>query len=128
MVTPNKIFERFLTDLATCDIDKIMRNFTADSQWQNVPHTPAVGLSEIRSTFSTIVSRSSQIRWDVVSASFEGSRGWIERVDRFWIDQDEYAVRCNGVFDFDVESGSILSVRDYVDLGEWRSRLGKAEL
>ena len=37
-------------------------------------------------------------------------------------------MRCNGVFDFDLETSSILSVRDYVDLGEWRSRLSKAKL
>ena len=128
MTNPNEIFETFLISLESCDIDRILQSFTEQSSWQNVPHVPAVGLSEIRAAFESIVQRSSRIQWDVVSSAFEGSRGWVERVDRFWIDGIEYAVRCNGVFDFDVESSSILSVRDYVDLGEWRSRLADANL
>ncbi len=128
MSNPNEIFETFLDSLESCDIDRILQSFTEKSRWQNVPHEPAVGLSEIRAAFESIVQRSSRIQWEVVSSAFEGSRGWIERVDRFWIDGTEYAVRCNGVFDFDVESSSILSVRDYVDLGEWRSRLADAKL
>ncbi|MEC8974718.1 MAG: limonene-1,2-epoxide hydrolase family protein [Actinomycetota bacterium] len=128
MPTSNKIFETFLRDLESRDLDRIMQNFTEVSQWQNVPHPPAIGLSEIRTTFETIVDRSSKIRWDVVTSSFEGTRGWIERIDRFWIDGSEYAVRCNGVFEFNVETSSISSVRDYVDLGEWRSRLVEAKL
>ena len=128
MSNPNEIFETFLDSLESCDIDRILQSFTEKSSWQNVPHVPAVGLSEIRAAFESIVQRSSRIQWDVVSSAFEDSRGWIERVDRFWIDGIEYAVRCNGVFDFDVESSSILSVRDYVDLGEWRSRLADAKL
>ena len=39
------------------------------------------------------------------------------------IDGDEHAVRCNGVFDIDGD-GRLLAVRDYVDLGEWRDRVG----
>ena len=128
MTNPNEIFETFLNSLESCDIDRILQSFTEQSSWQNVPHVPAVGLSEIRAVFESIVQRSSRIQWDVVSSAFEGSRGWVERVDRFWIDGIEYAVRCNGVFDFDVESSTILSVRDYVDLGEWRSRLADANL
>ena len=128
MTNPNEIFETFLNSMESCDIDRILQSFTEQSSWQNVPHVPAVGLSEIRAAFESIVQRSSRIQWDVVSSAFEGSRGWIERVDRFWIDGIEYPVRCNGVFDFDVESCSILSVRDYVDLGEWRSRLADAKL
>ena len=128
MSNPNEIFETFLESMESCDIDLILQSFTEQSSWQNVPPPAAVGISEIRSTFETIVRRSSQIKWDIISSSFEGTRGWIERNDRFWIDQPEYSVRCNGVFDFDLETSSILSVRDYVDLGEWRSRLGNAKL
>ena len=128
MVKPVEIVESFLNTLPSMEMDKIMSFFDDRSSWQNVPHPAAVGISEIRSTFETIVRRSSQIKWDIVSSSFEGTRGWIERNDRFWIDQTEYSVRCNGVFDFDLETSSILSVRDYVDLGEWRSRLGNAKL
>ena len=69
-----------------------------------------------------VLRRSDRVRWDVVSESYGDRRAWVERVDRFWIDGSEYAVRCNGVFEFDRDSGLITEVRDYVDLGEWRER------
>lgn len=128
MSKSTEILETFLTSMQSCDIDKVMGSFTNESLWQNVPHLPAQGLIEIRTMFETIMRRSSRIQWDVVSASFNGERAWIERVDRFWIDGTEYAVKCNGVFDFDSSSSSIQSVRDYVDLGEWRSRLSQAQI
>ena len=128
MSNPNEIFETFLESIESCNIDLILQSFTEKSSWQHVPDPAAVGISEIRSTFEPIGRRSSQIKWDIISSSFEGTRGWIERNDLLWIDQTEYSVRCNGVFDFDLETSSILSVRDYVDLGEWRSRLGNAKL
>jgi limonene-1,2-epoxide hydrolase len=128
MPKSTEILETFLRSIHSCDIDKVMGSFTNDSTWQNVPHLPAQGLIEIRTMFETIMRRSSKIQWDVVSASFDKDRAWIERVDRFWIDGTEYAVKCNGVFDFDSSSSSIQSVRDYVDLGEWRSRLSQAHL
>ena len=31
---------------------------------------------------------------------------------------------CNGVADVDPAAGLIVAFRDYVDLGEWRARLG----
>ena len=73
-----------------------------------------------------ILQRSERVQWDVVTAAFAEHRAWIERVDRFWIDGVEYAVRCNGVIDLDSESGLIKELRDYVDLGEWRERLRSA--
>ncbi|MDG1846102.1 MAG: limonene-1,2-epoxide hydrolase family protein [Acidimicrobiales bacterium] len=128
MSKSTEILETFLASMQSCDIDKVMGSFTNDSLWQNVPHLPAKGLIEIRTMFETIMRRSSKIRWDVVSASFNKDQAWIERVDRFWIDGTEYAVKCNGVFDFDSSTSTIQSVRDYVDLGEWRSRLSQAQL
>ena len=59
----------------------------------------------------------------MVTEAYTADRAWLERIDRFWIDGAEYAVRCNGVLEFDEESGLISELRDYVDLGEWRSRL-----
>ena len=52
-----------------------------------------------------------------------GETGWYERVDRFWLAGEEHAVHCNGVFEVDAGAQTVRSVRDYVDLGEWRSRI-----
>jgi hypothetical protein len=49
--------------------------------------------------------------------------GSVERLDRFWLQGEEYAVACHGVFSVDMASRTVISVRDYVDLGEWRQRV-----
>ena len=100
--------------------------FTPGGTWQNVPHPPAVGPAAIEAMLAPILRRSERVRWEVVTASFADDRAWMERVDRFWIDGVEYAVRCNGVIEVDSTTGLISAWRDYVDLGEWRRRLAAA--
>ena len=89
---------------------------------------PQKGIEEITLMFSPIINKSSKVQWDILNASYEENRAWLERVDRFWIDNIEYSVQCNGVFEFDLLNGKIITVRDYVDLGEWRERLSKSQL
>ena len=128
MVKPVEIVENFFEVLSSRNLEQILLFFDERSVWQNVPHPPAIGVKGISEMFHTIVHRSSRIQWDIKTASYEVDRAWLERIDRFWIDGVEYAVECNGVFDFEIENSIIISVRDYVDLGEWRERLTEANL
>ena len=128
MVKPVEIVESFLDTLSSMEMDKIMSFFDDRSSWQNVPHPQATGSKEIAQMFRPIITKSSSVRWDLINAVYEGEKAWLERIDRFWIDDVEYSVQCNGVFELDTVNGIILSVRDYVDLGEWRGRLAQAEL
>ena len=128
MIKPVEIVESFLHALSIRDMGLIMSFFDEDSSWQNVPHPSSKGIEEITLMFSPIINKSSKVQWDILNASYEENRAWLERVDRFWIDNIEYSVQCNGVFEFDLLNGKIISVRDYVDLGEWRERLSKSQL
>lgn len=126
MNRPAQIVRGFLSAIATREIGSVLAHFSADASWQNVPHPKAVGQEELSAMLGPILQRSSEVRWDIVSASYTEDRAWLERIDRFWIDGVEYAVRCNGVFEFDLDAGVITEVRDYVDLSEWRDRLSMA--
>ena len=114
---------RLLACLQARDARGAAACFTDEGTWHNVPHPPAVGCVAIDAMLGPILRRSEAVRWDVVTASFTEDRAWLERVDRFWIDGDEYAVRCHGVVELDARSGLISAWRDYADLGEWRARL-----
>lgn len=116
------ICDRFLTAVHERDAAQVVACFVPEGTWQNVPHPPSLGQSEIRSVFDRILARSERVQWDVVTAVYEPHRAWLERVDRFWIDGIEYAVKCNGIFEVDPGSGLLVSVRDYVDLGVWRAK------
>ena len=128
MVTPVEIVESFLHALSEREMGLIISFFNEESSWQNVPHPPSNGVQEIELMFSPIIRKSSKVQWDILSAAYVGNRAWLERIDRFWIDGAEYSVQCNGVFEFDLSKGKIMTVRDYVDLGEWRERLTLARL
>lgn len=70
-----------------------------------------------------ILCWSQRVQWDILHIAIDGVSGCLERVDRFWLQGREYAVACHGVFEVDAETGTVISVRDYVDLGEWRQRV-----
>ena len=123
MSEPATVVRRFLDAIEARDLDAVLACFTKDATWQNVPHPRSRGHHEIRALLAAIVGRSEKVRWDVITESYGENRAWLERVDRFTIDGTEYAVECNGVLEFDPDSGLIRELRDYVDLGEWRSRI-----
>ena len=123
MVKPEVIVRRWLDAIEARDIDAVLDSFSTEGRWQNVPGPPAVGHDAIRSMLGPILQRSERVMWDLVTESYSDDRAWLERVDRFIINGTEYAVRCNGVLEFDTETGLITELRDYVDLAEWRARL-----
>jgi limonene-1,2-epoxide hydrolase len=115
---------RFLAAVQARDPDAAAACFAPQARYANVPHPPAVGPAGVRALLAPILARSSEVRWDLVSTSFEPERAWLERIDRFTIDGRQYAIECNAVVEVDPETGLILQFRDYVDLGLWRARLG----
>jgi len=117
---------RLLHALEHRDVEALVLGFAEDARWQNVPHEPWVGRGTIATMLGPILRRSSRVQWDTVSESYLPHRAWLERIDRFWIDGVEYAVRVNGVIEVDPGSGLITELRDYSDLGEWRTRLSQA--
>ena len=113
--------DAFWAALASRDLRRIEDLLAPEVTWRNMPHPPAVGRRAVMELLAAIITWSDEVRWDVVSASYDGGRAWVERVDRFVLDGTEHYVECNGVFT--VDQGRICEVRDYVDLGEWRSRV-----
>jgi limonene-1,2-epoxide hydrolase len=128
MAKPEVIVRRWLDAIEARDLDAVVGSFSANARWQNVPSPPAVGHDAIRAMLGPILERSERVVWDLVTESYSDERAWLERVDRFLINGTEYAVRCNGVLEFDTEAGLITELRDYVDLAEWRERLASADL
>lgn len=123
IVATSAAISTFLSAIASRDLRSIRRSFAENITWQNVPHPPVVGPEAVMDLLAGIVCWSDAVRWDVVDQSVEPGVAWVERVDRFWIDGTEHAVRCNGRFVVDPIAGVISEVRDYVDLGEWRKRI-----
>ena len=73
-----------------------------------------------------ILAASTVVHWEIITEAYAPGRGHLERVDRFVIDGVAYAVRCHGVFEVDEAEGLITGLRDYADLGPWRSQISPA--
>lgn len=112
----------FIAAVERRDIDAVCDTMTNDVVYANVPHPPVVGHDGVRGLLGPFLDRCTTARWDVVSAAVAGDLAFAERVDRFWIDGREYRIECAGVYR--IADGRIAEVRDYVDLGLWRERLG----
>ncbi len=120
----HEVVRRLLDAVEARDIDAVLREVTEDVTWENVPHGPARGRDGLRAMLGPFLAQCERVRWDVVSSARAGDRSFLERVDRFWVRGVEYAIECNGVFR--VRDGLVCEVRDYVDVGVWRSRIGDA--
>lgn len=118
--------QRLLTSIEMRDLRAVREALHPDATWQNVPHLPAGDRDAIMHLLHPILCWSDRVQWDVLSSSVSGTMGWYERLDRFWLAGTEYAVPCNGVLTVDPVSQTVLSMRDYADVGEWRSRVEPA--
>ena len=111
-----------LRALESRDLRAVGRALSPVASWQNVPHPVVTGREHVVAFLSGILTWADEVRWEIVSASYEERRAWLERVDRFRFDGEWFDVRCNGVIEVD-DAGLVTGVRDYVDLGEWRERV-----
>ncbi len=122
-IRTREVIHAVLAAIESRDLIMIESRLAGGVTWQNVPNAPATGRDEVMMMFDRILPLCDDVKWDVVSETYEGNRGWLERVDRFLIDGEWHEVLCNGVFEVDADAGLLVSVRDYVDLGEWRARI-----
>lgn len=120
------VVHAFLAAVERRDVEAAAACFADDAPYRNMPHPPVVGPAGVRAMLTNILAASTEVRWDVVSEAYDGACGHVERVDRFVIDDTEYAVACHGVFEVDAARGVITSFRDYVDLTPWRAEVTPA--
>lgn len=89
-----------------------------------VPYPPVTGRDAVVAALGRSINEADQVRWDVVSWAATGDRVFVERVDRFWFGEREAAIECTGVFE--MRDGLIREVRDYADMGTWKTRKAAA--
>ena len=117
------VVDRFLAAVERRDVAAAAACFADEAPYQNVPHDPVRGPEGVTTMLERILERSTEVRWEIVTASYGPGRAHLERIDRFVIDGVEHAVACHGVIEVDEGSGLITALRDYSDLGPWREEI-----
>ncbi len=123
-MTAARVAADLIAAIESRDLRAIERRITSACTWQNVPEEPVVGSDAVLAMLGGILGWSDEVRWDVVSSAERAGAVHLERIDRFWLDGEECAVSCHGVFEIDAATERVASVRDYVDLAAWRARVG----
>jgi limonene-1,2-epoxide hydrolase len=118
------VIDQFVAAWAELDVDKIMRFFTDDAVYTNIPMDPPnVGTAMIRQTLEGFMGMAEGIEF-VVHNQGESEAGGVvfnERTDRFLIKGEWAEGRVMGVFE--MEGGKIKAWRDYFDLAEFMAVL-----
>lgn len=123
MIDPADEVARLFRAIESRDL-RILRDASNEGvSWRNVPEPPAVGQRALCRLIGLVTLPAERVSWEVTRLAVSDGVAHVERLDRFLIDGAWYEVWCHGVVIFD-DLGRLLALDDYVDLAEWRSRIG----
>ena len=114
------VVERLIAGWEKRDVDAIMRCFTEDATYVNVPLEPVhEGTEAIRAAVEGFLSMGDEIEFIVHHTSENPETGVVmnERTDRFLIRGDWMEAPVAGVFE--LREGRICAWRDYFDASEF---------
>ncbi|CAA0129938.1 Uncharacterised protein [Mycolicibacterium vanbaalenii] len=115
----------FFSAVNARDADALGAVVTADVKYHLiVPHPPVCGRTAVVEALRKSLQEADRVDWEVLSWSATDDLVFIERLDRFWFGDREAAIECTGVFV--LRDGLISEIRDYADLGTWRTRKSAA--
>lgn len=123
MTSVSTAVERLFSAIESRDLRLLRDACVPEVSWRNVPESPVVGVDAVCSLIGTVTLPAEEVRWEIERLSWSGRRAHVERLDRFRIFGEWHEVWCHGVLLF-APDGRLVSLDDYVDLAEWRSRIG----
>jgi limonene-1,2-epoxide hydrolase len=105
------------------DLDGIMKNFSEDAVWDNVPMSPANGKAAIREMTNGFLKDSESFSAKISRTISVGNVLFNERVDTIKMKSGKTAaIPVAGMFELD-DSGKIKVWRDYFDLGTFTKQI-----
>jgi len=123
VTTASTAVERLFSAIESRDLRRLRDSCVPEVSWRNVPESPVLGVDAVCSLIGAVTLPAEEVRWEIERLSWSGSRAHVERLDRFRIFGEWHEVWCHGVLSF-APDGRLVSLDDYVDLAEWRSRIG----
>ena len=123
MTAASTAVERLFSAVESRDLRLLRDVCVPEVSWRNVPESPVVGVGNVCSLIGTVTLPADEVRWEIERLSWSGRQAHVERLDRFRILGEWHEVWCHGVLVFSPD-GRLVSLDDYVDLAEWRSRIG----
>lgn len=121
--TCERIVREFLDSWHGTSLDAIVKHFSEDAVYHNVPVAPIKGKAGIRQIFQGFLDAFEQSSLDIVTLATAPGLVIAERVDRFLMRNGrKIALPVTGVFE--IRNGLIVRFSDYFDLGDFERQSG----
>ena len=121
MAEPREIVTNFCAAWSKLDLDDIMRYFSEDAVYHNIPVDPVRGREDIRTTIATFTTGWERVDFEIRNLLADGGLVMTERVDRFISPERVVELPVMGVFE--VSNGLITAWRDYFDINQFMNQL-----
>ena len=124
-MTAEEIVASFIAAIEHKDIDGVLALMSPDAEYDNVPMSKAVGHDAIRGVLTMFLGEgSSTVEFKVLRQAATGSVVMNERIDRLEIGGKTIEIAVAGVFEVDLDKGTVVLWRDYFDLAQFQSQMG----
>lgn len=111
------LVRRFCQAFSQRDPEEILKFFTEDAVYHNVPLPPVQGKAAIRSVLEMFLKPSQSVEFAMLNIASSGDIVLTERLDRFVMGDKTVELPVAGVFE--VKDGKIAAWRDYFDMATW---------
>jgi limonene-1,2-epoxide hydrolase len=119
---PLEVVHRFCATWSKLDLDALVRFFTDDAVYHNIPIAPVVGPDQIRTTIESFTAGVESIEFRVDAIAADGGTVLTERVDIFRF-PGGHTIELPVMGTFQVVDGRIAAWRDYFDLNQFMSQM-----
>lgn len=117
MTENERTIRDFIAAWSRLDVDELIRFFSVDGVYHNMPLRPVSGHAALRDFIGAFIKDWSATEWDVLTLVCQGDLVVAERLDRSVVNGKAVSLPCCGVFE--MADGRIKVWRDYFDMGTY---------
>ena len=122
-MNPQEIVEKFCKAVEARDVKELVRFFSDDAVYHNIPIAPVQGREAIETTLQGFMGpATTEAEFEILAIAVVGNTVLTERIDRFVVAGKKVELPVMGTFEV-TESGEISAWRDYFDMAMFSSQM-----
>jgi len=121
MTKDEEIIRNFILAWSRLDAEELVKYFSKDGVYHNMPASPVSGHDNLKSFISAFLKNWTSTEWDILNLVSKGNIVIAERLDRTMVGEKAVNLPCCGVFE--MENGKIKVWRDYFDMATFSNAL-----
>ena len=123
MSRAEEVVRDFCQAFSRQDVDELLRFFSDDAVYHNIPLEPVQGKDAIAATLRMFLDPNGEASFEIRHLACTGPTVLTERVDRFVVNGRRVELPVMGAFEVGPD-GKIRAWRDYFDLAQFTKQVG----